>query len=131
MRSIDKTYRRVAILLLVAGIATVLFAVDPAGAWWAPKCPFYLLTGCQCPACGTQRAIHHLLRLEWAQAFGYNPFLLISFPYLAALVGLRWFDPAGKWRRLRNFCYDRRVILTYWTLLMIWWIVRNVWHRWG
>lgn len=114
---------------LAAAVAVVLFAVDPARSWWVPKCPFYLLTGWQCPACGTQRAFHQLLHFHWAAAFGYNPFLLLSIPYLAALVWVRWFDAAGKWKRLRAFCYDRRVIMAYWVVLMLWWVLRNVWLR--
>ena len=114
---------------LIVGIAVVLFAVDPAHSWWVPKCPFYLLTGWQCPACGSQRAFHQFLHFHWATAFGYNPFLVLSIPYLAALAWLRWFDTAGKWKRLRAFCYDRRVIMTYWVLLMLWWVLRNVLFR--
>ena len=34
---------------------------DPAGSVFWPKCPFHLLTGLECPGCGSQRAVHSLL----------------------------------------------------------------------
>jgi len=36
-------------------------------------CPFKWLTGCDCPACGTQRSLIHLLRGEMQLSWQSNP----------------------------------------------------------
>ena len=63
----------------VSGIA-VLFFFDPAR--WAiyPVCPFHLLTGWDCPGCGTLRAIHQLAHGNWAAAWRLNPLAVAALP---------------------------------------------------
>ncbi len=45
-------------------------------------CIFYELTGLKCPGCGVTRMIVSVARLDFAAAFGYNPFLFITGPLL-------------------------------------------------
>lgn len=61
-----------------------------------PLCPFRLLTGWNCPACGGLRMIHDLLHGDLAAAVTDNVFLLIGIPLLAAwiLLGRRPGRPA-------------------------------------
>lgn len=73
----------VTIFCIVAVMIYLLFS--PESSIYFPKCPVYMLTGLQCPGCGSQRAIHELLNLNIAAAFTYNPLMVISIPYL--LVG--------------------------------------------
>ena len=47
-----------------------------------PKCPFLWLTGLKCPGCGSQRAVHFLLNLDFQQAFHFQPLMVLSLPYL-------------------------------------------------
>lgn len=53
-----------------------------------PLCPFRLLTGWDCPACGGLRMIHDLLHGDLAAAVTDNVFLLIAIPLLAAWIVL-------------------------------------------
>lgn len=46
-------------------------------------CPFYGLTGFQCPGCGNSRAAVALLRLDFLGAFQQNPLCFVEFFYLA------------------------------------------------
>ena len=39
-------------------------------------------TDIKCPGCGSQRAIHSLLNLDIKSAFGYNPLLVCTLPYI-------------------------------------------------
>lgn len=55
-----------------------------------PPCPFRLLTGWNCPACGGLRMIHDLLHGDWAAAAADNVFLLTGIPLLAAWILLGW-----------------------------------------
>jgi hypothetical protein len=113
------------ILVCILGIV-VLFLVNPENTVWFPKCMFYHLTGLQCPACGTQRAIHQLMHLHFASAFRYNPFLLISLPYLLALFTVKCFAPENKLQRLRNFCHHSTTVIVYLILIILWWGIRNI-----
>jgi hypothetical protein len=69
------------IVLFVAGLIVVYKTFDPATGLF-PKCPFLQVTGLQCPGCGSQRAVHHLLNAEFKEAFALNPLLIISIPYI-------------------------------------------------
>ena len=113
------------VIALLIGIG-VLFVFNPEGAFWFPKCWFYQLTGLQCPACGTQRAIHQALHLNFAAAFKYNPFVILSMPYLLSLVVVQWFDPKNKLQKLRFFSNHRITVNIYLVLLILWWIIRNI-----
>lgn len=117
--------KKLFILGIVAGLF-LLFLVNPEQSAYLPKCSFYALTGFECPACGTQRAIHQLLHLHPKEAFRYNPFLLVSLPYLSLFVWTEWFDPAKKCPRLYAFCRHRYVLHGYVLLIILWWIGRNL-----
>ena len=54
-----------------------------------PVCPFRLLTGWNCPACGGLRMMHDVLHGDLAAAITDNVFLLIGIPMLAGWVLLR------------------------------------------
>ncbi|MCC8170784.1 MAG: DUF2752 domain-containing protein [Parabacteroides sp.] len=116
--------KKLAILAVLTGLF-ILYAINPEQFVFAPKCPFYWLTGLQCPACGTQRAIHQLLHLHVKEALGYNLFLLVSMPYLAALAWTEWFDRSGRFTRLKGWCRHPYVTRTYLVLLVVWWVGRN------
>ncbi len=51
-----------------------------------PPCPFKLLTGWNCPACGGLRMTHDLLHGDVAAAVVDNVFLLVGLPLLAFWV---------------------------------------------
>lgn len=92
-----------------------------------PRCLFHLFTGWDCPACGTQRALHQLLHGHLREAFGYNPFLLVSLPYLGALTLCHWFNDGGRFDRLKKVCHHPVLVNIYLFLLVAWWIGRNIW----
>lgn len=54
-----------------------------------PICPFRLLTGWNCPACGGLRMVHDLLHGDVAAAISDNVFLLIGIPALVGWILLR------------------------------------------
>lgn len=117
--------KKIIIIGILLGLVAFFYYIDPAHTWWVPKCPFYYLTGFQCPACGTQRALYHLAHLQVREAITYNPFLFVSLPYLAALCCAEGRDKGKIAGRLRAFCYDRRVVRLYLILILAWWIGRN------
>lgn len=112
------------VVVAAAGIA-VIALFDPEKSPFFPKCFFYLLTGWQCPACGSQRALHSLLIGDAARAFAYNPFLIISLPYLVA-VAYTSFCRSPFAVRAKRVVQDARVVKVYFVALLLWWIVRNL-----
>ena len=76
--------RLIRVLLLSAGAAAaaaVYALLVKAG--FGLSCPFYTLTGLQCPGCGNSRAAMALLRLDLAASFSYNPLFLPQVGYIA------------------------------------------------
>lgn len=112
------------------GLAVLYYAVDPRHCAWLPHCPFRMLTGWECPACGGQRALHSLLHGRLDEALRFNPFLVIAVPYLAVAVWTS-FDRGPTAARFRPIVQHRWVIYGYCVLFFVWWVVRNlpgVWH---
>ena len=61
---------------LVVGALVLLYTVKPDGSPFYPKCAFRLLTGLDCPGCGSLRALHRLLHGRLAEAWALNPLLV-------------------------------------------------------
>lgn len=112
------------VLLLLAVV--VYFGFDPSVNAWFPKCPFLMLTGWQCPGCGSQRAIHSLLHLDLLSAMRYNLLLVFSLPVLAVLL----YAEAVRGRKPAFYAKVHRVayIWIYFAVVCMWWLGRNLWH---
>ena len=83
-----------------------------------PACPFKLLTGWNCPACGGLRMTHDLLHGDLAAAVVDNVFLLIGLPVLA----LWWF-----WRRRHGQRPLTPVVVALIAIsALAWTVVRNL-----
>lgn len=103
---------RILAAITVGAVLVWLFAgnpEDPAAGFL--KCPFHQLTGLQCPLCGAQRAVHHLLHLRLGRAFASNPWLVAIAVYAVVYA-------TGHWR-------SKRALLTMLILTMAWGAIRN------
>ena len=124
MSATKKTILAAALLLAAAALVFLYYNIDPAHVAWMPRCPFRWLTGWQCPACGNQRALHALLHGHLAEAWAFNPFLLLSRPYLTLLVAATALR--RQYPRLYTAVAHRRVVASYLLLLCLWWLLRNL-----
>lgn len=107
------------------GAAVVYGMFDPAESAFFPKCPFLLLTGgLRCPGCGSQRAIHSLLHLEFKEAFLYNPLVIISIPFLIllAVAALVKESRPGFYNKVNSSLLSKKLLV----IIIVWWIVRNI-----
>jgi hypothetical protein len=111
------------IWVIIAGTATYLFLVDPTRGGY-PSCPFRLLTGFQCPGCGTTRALHQLLHGHPLTAFELNPLIVIALPFLTFILILLTQSAIGK---RNNWSISIPARYGWLTLLVVvgFWIVRN------
>jgi len=115
------------LLLTVFIFAIALYFIfDPATNVWFPKCPLKVLTGYDCPGCGSQRAVHHLLHLEFSKAFAMNALLVLSLPYV--LFGLVYQNTSLKkrWPNVHNYLFGNWAIYFWTVAVLAWWVYRNV-----
>lgn len=111
----------------VGGVAAAVIygLLDPGRHALFPKCPFLMLTGgLRCPGCGSQRAVHALLHLEFKEAFLYNPIVIISIPFLLllALAAIAK-DTSPKFYNKVNSSLLTKILLV---ILLGWWVFRNI-----
>ena len=113
------------LLIVFTGLAVLFFFLDPAKHTIFPRCVFNSLTGYYCPGCGSQRAIHSLLHLDFAGVVSYNflfipAFLIILYHYLHPVfnrfLGLK----------LPNVFYFRSTPWIILGVVILFWILRNI-----
>jgi hypothetical protein len=83
-----------------------------------PICPFRLLTGWNCPACGGLRMMHDVLHGDLAAAITDNVFLLVGIPMLAGWVLLR--------RRSDKSVFPVPMVAIVLVAMLAWTVVRNL-----
>ncbi|WP_007515214.1 MULTISPECIES: DUF2752 domain-containing protein [Pseudofrankia] len=109
---------------VVAAGSTMIYLVDPAEPGHYPTCPFKLVTGLDCPGCGSMRGLHQLLHGHLGHAANYNVLLVVAAPclvvgWLVAMARLLGFQvrlpqpPASLYRAIP-------------VLVIAFWIVRNI-----
>ena len=104
--------------LLAGGVAYVGLGDPHSPDFVSPTCPFKLLTGWNCPACGGLRMTHDLLHGDIAAAIVDNVFLLIGLPALLAWVLVRW--------RTGRPVMTRPVVAVIAVLALTWTVIRNM-----
>lgn len=115
----------IAAAIILAVAVGVYFFIDPSSSPVFPKCPFKVMTGMQCPGCGSQRAIHALLHGDIPSAWRFNALLVISVPVLAVMLPVQFMRRRHPQLYLKVFC--TATIWTTFAVVTAWWIARNVW----
>jgi hypothetical protein len=102
--------------------------LDPESSPVFPKCPFRLLTNYECPGCGSQRAIHHLLNLKIGSAICANALLVFAIPYILLLFLAELLKLKNRFfMRLHNVFFSVKAIWAAFATVVLWWILRNIW----
>lgn len=113
-------------MIIGGAAAAVIYGLfDPAKYAFFPKCPFRMLTGgLRCPGCGSQRAIHALLHLDFKEAFLHNPMVIISIPFLILLVTASIIKDThpGFYKKMNSSLLVKLLLI----LIIFWWIFRNI-----
>ena len=110
---------------LAAG-AVFLFFFNPASPTnqWFPKCPFLLLTGYQCPGCGSTRAFYQLLHLHPIAAFKFNPLMMLTLPFI--VYGFLGFTRSAITGKPHRRVFIPPFYMWAWLIaLVFFWILRN------
>ena len=104
---------------LLAGALGYIGLVDPHNPDSVfPVCPFRLLTGWNCPACGALRMTHDVLHGDLAAAINDNVLLLVGIPVLAGWILLR----RRRGKSLLTMPAAATVVIT----MLAWTVVRNL-----
>lgn len=127
MRLDEIESRRVTALLvwLTLAVGTIyLFIFEPGKSGFFPVCPFRALTGLSCPGCGSTRGLHRLLHGDVVAAFEFNPFLILSLPFLVyALV--RYTTAAVTGRPLKGNRLNAKYLWMLFVVVLSFWVFRN------
>lgn len=106
------------VVLLAGALSYIGFADPHKTNSLYPLCPFKLLTGWNCPACGGLRMTHDLLHGDLLASINDNIFLLVGLPVLAGWVLLR--------RRLGRAALPIPAIVTIMVAATVWTVLRNL-----
>lgn len=123
-----RCYFRTGVVFVVLCFAAVFFVLDPTRSAFFPQCPFYRLSGLYCPGCGSQRAIHSLLHLDFAGVVNHNLLFLPAALLLVYHYSYTWMNKIFGYG-LPNLLYKKA---TPWAILgaiLLFGLLRNLpWH---
>ncbi|MDE7382019.1 MAG: DUF2752 domain-containing protein [Muribaculaceae bacterium] len=114
--------------VIAVAIVIIYYLTDPAVTVWMPKCPVKMISGYDCPGCGSQRMIHALLHLDFPAAWDANPFLILSIPYilLLAFISLAPRSCTQRYPRLTHSVQSPTAVFLFLAAACIWTIIRNL-----
>ena len=112
--------------LVIVALAVLYYLFNPAKYSFFPKCPFYSLTGFNCPGCGSQRAINALLHGNLKSAAGDNFLLVASLPFLAVhffyKIKSAYLKTDTRWAILYNPLTPKIIFC----VVVLFWVFRNI-----
>lgn len=85
-----------------------------------------MVTGLECPGCGSQRAFHQLLHFNIAGAFHQNPMVVLYLPYIVIGLYLEYLGGKEKHPRVRNILFGKWAAILILTSIILFWIGRNI-----
>jgi hypothetical protein len=116
----------IAIAIAALVVLFIFYTLNPIEIPFFPRCPFLLLTGYECPGCGSQRAIHSLLHFDFKAAFHYNALMVPAIPYILVGIYLQYFGGSRRYPQVEKILFGRWSALTVLVLVFAFWIGRNL-----
>lgn len=118
----EKKWIFVVIILLITGYYFFLNPYEQE--YFFISCPFYKITGFQCSGCGSQRAFHEILHLNFKEAFHQNALVLLGIPYFLLIFFTSFFQE--KFAKLRQLLIGKKTILILFFIAILFGIFRNL-----
>ncbi|MEA4919029.1 DUF2752 domain-containing protein [Proteiniphilum sp.] len=115
-----------AVIVSIAAALYIFYTFDPKTQPLFPRCPFLLVTGYECPGCGSQRAIHSLLHFNIGAALRYNAFMVLALPYILLGIYLEYFGGKKRFPRTVKFFFGRWSAVMVLIVITAYWILRNL-----
>ena len=115
-----------ALPVIVVLLGVTYYFINPSLKGHPIHCPWQLLTGTQCPACGSQRALNALVHGHVLEALRYNYFFILSIPYALIAVLVTWYNFGHRLDGLKRVAFHPITLKAYVIIFIVWWIVRNL-----
>lgn len=112
-------------ILLFLMVTAYFYFFDPSvdRNFYLP-CFFYEITGYKCPGCGSQRAFHEILHLNFFEAFKQNALFVIMIPYILILIYTNF--KREKYQRIRNILLSNKFFFILLIIIILFGVVRNL-----
>lgn len=114
------------VLTVIIVLAVVYKNFNPAVNAYFPKCPSKLITGLDCPGCGSQRAIHQLLNFDLKGALKMNALLVVSIPYLITGFVFDNIPKNEKVLKWRKRLFGEKAIYIILFIIVAYTVLRNI-----
>lgn len=111
-------------VLLLLGL--IYYFYFPSHYQFFPQCIFKNITGLSCPGCGSQRAFHELLHLNFQTAIAYNALFVIALPYLFVGLLLHQTKLKNQFPKTRRLLFGKAAIITVFIIVTLFFIIRNL-----
>ena len=112
--------------VLVVAVLIIFFNIDPEVYPFFPKCPFLVITGLECPGCGSQRAFHQLLHFNITSAFHQNPLVVLFTPYIFFGLYLEYLGGKNKLPLIRKIIFGKNAAIIILIIIIGYWVGRNI-----
>ena len=107
------------------GLLFIYSSINPTNVNFLPKCPLYVTTGIYCPGCGSQRATHYLLNLNFIGVAKQNVLYILGFCIIAYHLLIIAINTVFK-RRIYNYVYHPKTPLIILIIVLLFWVLRNL-----
>jgi len=121
-----KKYKSILFIAIIAVAAIWFYRFNPAEDELFLKCPFKTVTGWDCPGCGSQRAIHELLHLNFGKAFYYNPLMVSLIPYVMLGFAFEIDSVKNRFPKTRKFLFGTKAIFILLIVIIVFFVMRNI-----
>ena len=109
-------------IVLVSILLTITYLyLNKRFSFYIP-CLFHKITHLYCPGCGITRMILSILKLNFYQAFRYNPLLFIMMPFIILYELLYYIN----WIQDKDFKISNKIWYTLLIITIIYTILRNI-----
>ena len=116
-----KIYKSKKTLIITTLISTIYLYLNKRFSFYIP-CIFHKITHLYCPGCGLTRMILEILKLNFYQAFRYNPLLFILLPFIIIYELIKYIN----WIQDKNFIISKKIWYTLLIVTIIYTILRNI-----
>ena len=111
--------------LLLLAVALYYFFLNPYQQTdFFMSCPFYKITGYQCPGCGSQRAFHEVLHFHFFEAFKQNALFVLGIPYVLLIFYANF--NKEKHQKLRQVLVGNKTLLILLIVAILFGVLRNL-----
>ena len=117
-----KNWIFVVIILVVVGYYFLLNPYEQE--YFFISCPFYQISGYQCPGCGSQRAFHELLHLRIFEAIKQNVLFVLAIPYVLLIFYTSFHQE--KYQKLRQILMGNKTLLILLIVAILFGVLRNL-----